>query len=65
MSDSKKTQYSNEWQTYQEQNAQLLKNQGQAFSRILGQCTQLLQDKMKEDTDWTAVSTSYDPLQLY
>jgi hypothetical protein len=30
-----------------------------------GQCTQLLQDKMKQDTDWAIVSTSYDPLTLY
>jgi hypothetical protein len=66
MSDSEKTQYSNEWRSYRERNAQLLKHRGQAFSLILGQCTQLLQDKMKkQDTDWNAVSTSYDPLALY
>jgi hypothetical protein len=65
MSDSEKTQYSNEWRSYQERNSQLLKHRGQAFSLISGQCTQLLQDKMKQDIDWTAVSTSYDPLALY
>jgi hypothetical protein len=65
MTDSEKTQYSNEWRTYRERNAQLSKNRGQAFSLILGQCTQLLQDKMKQDTDWNAVSISYDPLALY
>jgi hypothetical protein len=32
---------------------------------IQGQCTQLLQDKMKQDMDWAVVSTSYDPLTLY
>jgi hypothetical protein len=32
---------------------------------IKGQCTQLLQDKMKQDTEWTNVITSYDPLTLY
>jgi hypothetical protein len=32
---------------------------------IQGQCTQLLQDKMKQDTEWAVVSTSYDPLTLY
>jgi hypothetical protein len=26
---------------------------------------QLLQDKMKQDTDWTATSMSNDPLTLY
>ena len=52
MSDSEKTQYSNEWRSYRERNTQLTKHRGQAFSLILGQCTQLLQDKMKQDTDW-------------
>jgi hypothetical protein len=31
----------------------------------IGQCTQLLQDKMKQDASWTTVSASYDPLELY
>jgi len=51
MSDSKKTQFSNEWRTYQERNSALTKHQGQAFSLILGQCTQLLNDRMKQDAD--------------
>jgi hypothetical protein len=51
MSDSEKTQYSNDWRTYRERNALLTKDRGQAFSLILGQCTQLLQDRMKQDTD--------------
>ena len=52
LTDSKKMQHSNTWHTYHERNAQLIKNQGQAFSLILGQCTQLLQDRMKQDADW-------------
>jgi hypothetical protein len=65
MSDSEKTQYSNDWRTYRERNALLTKHRGQAFSLILGQCTQLLQDRMKQDTDWNRASTSYNPLELY
>jgi hypothetical protein len=65
LSDSEKTQYNNAWRTYRERTAQLEKNRGQAFSLIMGQSTQLLQDKMKQDADWYAVSTSYDPLLLY
>jgi ribosomal protein L15 len=65
LTDSEKTQYSNEWRTYRERKANMTKHRGQAFSLIQGQCTQLLQDKMKQDTDWSAVSTSYDPLTLY
>ena len=65
LNDSEKTQSSNDWCTYQEWSSTLLKHQGQVYSLILGQCTQLLQDKMKQDTDWTAVSTLYDPLTLF
>ena len=65
MSDSEKTQYSNEWRTYRERNSALTKHRGQAFSLILGQCTQLLKDRMKQDADWNTASTSYDPLTLY
>ena len=43
LTDSEKTQYNNDWRTYRERTAQLVKNRGQAFSLILGQCTQLHQ----------------------
>jgi hypothetical protein len=65
LTDSKKTQYSNEWRTYRERNGNLIKHRGQAFSLIQGQCTQLLQDRMKQDTDWTTVGTSSNPFTLY
>jgi hypothetical protein len=45
--------------------ATLETHQEQAYSLILAQCTQLLQDKMKQDAFWMSVSTSYDPLKLY
>jgi hypothetical protein len=65
LTDSEKTQYSNEWRTYRERNASLAKYRGQTCSLILGQCSQLLKDKMKQDIDWNVVSVSYDPLTLY
>jgi hypothetical protein len=65
LNDSQKTQFSNEWRTYRERNPNLIKHRSKAFSLIQGQCTQLLQDKMKQDTDWAIVSTSYDPLMIY
>ena len=65
MTDSYKTQYRNEWRTYREINDQLKKHIGQGSLFILGQCTQFLQDKMKQDTEWNVVSTSYDPMTLY
>jgi hypothetical protein len=39
LTDSEKTQHNNEWGTYRERNASLLKHRGQTFSLILGQCT--------------------------
>ena len=65
MTDSEKTQSRNEWRTYRERNSQLTKHRGQGFSLFLGQCTQFLQDKMKQDTECNVVSTSYVPLTLY
>jgi hypothetical protein len=65
LNDSEKTQHINDWRSYRERNANLLQHRGQAFSLILGQCAQVLQDKMKQDTNWTAVSTSYDSLTLF
>ena len=50
MTDSENTHSRNEWRTYRERNYQLTKHRGQGFSLILGQCTQLLQDKMNQDT---------------
>ena len=40
-------------------------NQELGFSLILGQCTQFLQDKTKQDKKWNVVSTSYNPLNQY
>jgi hypothetical protein len=65
LNDSERTQFGNEWRTYRERNANLIKHRGQSFSLIQGQCTPLLQDKMKQDTDWAIVRTSYDHLALY
>ena len=64
LTDLESTQHSNEWRSYRERKAKLITHRGQAFSLILGQCTQMLQDKMKQDTDWPTVSTSYNPLAI-
>jgi hypothetical protein len=65
LTDSEHTQNSNAWRTYRERNASLAKHGGQTYSLILGQCSQLLKDKMKQDINWGTVSVSYDPLTLY
>jgi hypothetical protein len=57
LTDSEKTQFSNDWRTFRECNANMIKHRCQALLLIKGQCTQLLQDKMKQDTDWNTVNT--------
>jgi hypothetical protein len=59
------TLYSNEMKSHSLRVATLEKHRGQAFALIIGQCTQLLLDKMKQEKKWEAVSASYDPLELY
>ena len=63
--DAEKTANSNDWRSYRERNTKLLKPRGQAYSLILGQCTQLLNDKLKQERTWAVVSVSYNPLQFY
>jgi hypothetical protein len=65
LTDSEKTLFSNDWCTFRERNTNLTKHRGQGLSFIQGQCTQFLQDKMKQDTYWNTVGISYDPLTLY
>lgn len=65
LNESEKTLMSNEWRTHRDRTSNLSKHRGQTYNLILGQCTQLLHDRMKRDADWKTVSTSYDPLLLY
>lgn len=37
----------------------------QVFLFILVQCTQVLLDRMKQESMWMAISQSFDPLRLY
>ena len=57
--------YYNDGKTYSMRVATLEKHRGQAFATIIGQCTQLLLDKMKQEKTWEVVSASYKPLELY
>jgi hypothetical protein len=57
--------YSNNAKTPSLREATLEKHHGQVYMLIYGQCTQLLQNKMKQEKLWVAVSDSYKPLELY
>ena len=57
--------HSNAWRTHQETTESLKKSRGKIYSLLLGQCTQVLVDKMKQDTDWVSISDSFDPHLLF
>jgi hypothetical protein len=65
LTDDERTAHSNAWRTHQETAESLKKNKGKIYSLLLGQCTQVLVDKMKQDTDWVSISDSFDPHLLF
>jgi hypothetical protein len=56
--------FSNSWWTYCKRTDRLARSRGKVYSLVLGQCTTVLLDKMKQDSNWQTVSDSYDPLKL-
>jgi hypothetical protein len=43
----------------------LKKSCGKIYFFLLGQCTQVLIDKMKQDANWGTVSDLFDPITLF
>jgi hypothetical protein len=52
LTDDEKTAHSKAWRTHRESSNSLKKSRGKIFSLLLGQCTQVLVDKMKQEADW-------------
>jgi hypothetical protein len=61
----KKIAHANSWRTHRETTESLKKSRGEVYSLLLGQCTQVLVDKMKQDVDWVMISESFDPILLF
>jgi hypothetical protein len=59
-----KISHSNMWRSHCESSDSLKKSRGKIYSLLLGQCTQVLVDKMKQDMDWVTISGSFDPISL-
>ena len=59
-----KTVHSNAWRTHREMTKRLKTSRGKVYLLLLGQCTQVLIDKMKQDSDWVTISTSFNPSLL-
>ncbi len=65
LTDDEKISHSNTWRTHQETTESLKKSRGKVYSLLLGQCTQVLVDKMKQEADWVTISESFDPYLLF
>jgi hypothetical protein len=65
LTDNKKMAHSNRWHRHCETTEGLKKSKEKVYSLLLGQCTQVLDDKMKQDTTWVMVSESFDPILLF
>ncbi len=61
--DSERLEYSNESKSHSHRVATLEKHHRNVHT--LRQCTHILQDKIQQDKNWTTVSVSYKPLELY
>jgi hypothetical protein len=65
LTNNEKSAHSNAWRTHRELSNSLKKSRGKIYSLLLGQCTQVLVDKMKQDADWVKISGSFDPTLLF
>ncbi len=63
--DDKKMAQSNAWHRHCETSEGLKKSRGKMYCLLLGQCTQVLVDKMKQGTTWVMVSELFDPILLF
>jgi hypothetical protein len=65
LTDNEKTAHSNAWRSHHKSSDSLKKSRGKIYSLLVGQCTQILVDKMKQDADWVKISGSFNPTLLF
>jgi hypothetical protein len=63
--DDKKMAHTNAWRSHRKTTEGLKKNRGKVYLLLLGQCTQVLVDKMKQDTTWVKASELFHPILLF
>ena len=51
LTDDEKIAHANAWRTHRETTESLKVSRGKVYSLLLGQCTQVLVDKMKQDAN--------------
>jgi hypothetical protein len=65
LTEDEKIAHANAWRSHRETTESLKVSRGKVYSLLFGQCTQVLVDKMKQDTDWVTISESFDPILLF
>ncbi len=65
LTDYEKTAHSNAWCSHRKSSNSLKKSRGKIYSLLLGQCTQVLVDKMRQDAEWVKISGLFDPTLLF
>jgi predicted RNA-binding protein with PUA domain len=59
-----KAERGNVYRTHCEDEQRLITNRGKVYMLTIGQCTQALKDKLKEDSTWDTISALYDSIGL-
>ena len=65
LTDDEKIAHANAWRTHQETSESLKVSRGKVYSLLLGQYTQVLVNKMKQDANWVKISESFDHILLF
>jgi hypothetical protein len=65
LTNDEKTAHSNAWRSHRNLSNSLKNSRRKIYSLLLGQCTQVLVDKMKQDADWVKISGLFDPTLLF
>jgi hypothetical protein len=65
LNDNERTWHCKTWRTHCKSRDSLKKSRGKVYSLLLGQCTLVLVDKMKQDSNWVMISTLLDPNLLF
>jgi hypothetical protein len=65
LTEDEKMAHSNAWCSNCETTEGFKKSRGKVYLLLLGQCTQVLVDEMKQDTTWVMVSEPFDPIVLF
>ena len=65
LTEEEKREWRQSQKAYGDRCAKHILNQQKAFAIIIGQCTQRLQDKLHDDSQWEKINREQKPLELY